>query len=229
MLTIKNVSKKFGKIVALDRVNLRVGSDECLGIIGPNGAGKTTLFNVVSGFLKPDSGRIEFRGECIQGKKPNCLVKKGLVRTFQLIRVFKNMTVEENILAPNSRGADEILDIIELKEKRNMLAKNLSQGELRRLSIGIALAAHPKMLLLDEPFSGLGPKEALKLDSVIKELKEDGIPQIIIEHKLKELFKLSERVVVLNFGKIIFDGHPEEAIRDKAVINAYLGANHVEN
>jgi branched-chain amino acid transport system ATP-binding protein len=230
MLKIKNVSKKFGEIVALDRVSLKVGSDECLGIIGPNGAGKTTLFNVVSGFIKPDSGRIEFRGECIQGKKPNCLVKKGLVRTFQLIRVFRNMTVEENILAPNSKeGASEILEIIELKDKRNMLAKNLSQGELRRLSIGIALATHPKMLLLDEPFSGLSPKEALKLDSVIKELKEDGIPQIIIEHKLKELFKLSERVVVLNFGKIIFDGHPEDAVRDKAVINAYLGANHAEN
>lgn len=230
MLKIKNVSKKFGEIVALDRVSLRVGSDECLGIIGPNGAGKTTLFNIVSGFIKPDSGRIEFRGECIQGKKPNYLVKKGLVRTFQLIRVFRNMTVEENILAPNSKeGANEILEIIELKDKRNMLAKNLSQGELRRLSIGIALATHPKMLLLDEPFSGLSPKETLKLDSVIKELKEDGIPQIIIEHKLKELFKLSDRVVVLNFGKIIFNGHPEDAVRDKAVINAYLGANHAEN
>lgn len=230
MLKIKNVSKKFGEIVALDRVSLRVGSDECLGIIGPNGAGKTTLFNIVSGFIKPDSGRIEFRGECIQGKKPNSLVKKGLVRTFQLIRVFRNMTVEENILAPNSKeGANEILEIIELKDKRNMLAKNLSQGELRRLSIGIALATHPKMLLLDEPFSGLSPKETLKLDSVIKELKEDGIPQIIIEHKLKELFKLSDRVVVLNFGKIIFNGHPEDAVRDKAVINAYLGANHAEN
>jgi branched-chain amino acid transport system ATP-binding protein len=110
-----------------------------------------------------------------------------------------------------------------------MLAKNLSQGELRRLSIGIAIASHPKMLLLDEPFSGLSPKEASQLDNVIRELKEEGIPQIIIEHKLKELFNLSERVVVLNFGKIIFDGSPEEAVRDKTVINAYLGANHAEN
>ena len=230
MLTIKNVSKKFGEIVALDRVNLRVNNQECIGIIGPNGAGKTTLFNVISGFIKPDSGRIEFRGECIGGKKPNCLVKKGLVRTFQLIRVFKNMTVEENILAPNSKnGAKDILERVELLEKRDMLARNLSQGELRRLSIGIALAAHPRMLLLDEPFSGLSPKEAFQLDNVIRELKEDGIPQIIIEHKLKELFNLSERVVVLNFGKIIFDGSPEEAVRDKTVINAYLGANHAEN
>jgi branched-chain amino acid transport system ATP-binding protein len=230
MLTIKNVSKKFGEIVALDRVNLRVSNEECIGIIGPNGAGKTTLFNVISGFIKPDSGKIEFRGECIRGKKPNSLVKKGLVRTFQLIRVFKNMTVEENILAPNSKnGVRDILERVELVDKRNMLAKNLSQGELRRLSIGIAIASHPKMLLLDEPFSGLSPKEASQLDNVIRELKEEGIPQIIIEHKLKELFNLSERVVVLNFGKIIFDGSPEEAVRDKTVINAYLGANHAEN
>lgn len=230
MLEINNVTKKFGEIVALDKVNLKVGGKENLGIIGPNGAGKTTLFNIISGFLKPDSGRIEFRGKCIDGKKPNCLVKMGLVRTFQLIKVFKNLTVEENILAPNSNnGVESILERVELKDKRNMLAKNLSQGELRRLSIGIAIAAHPKMLLLDEPFSGLSPKEAVKLDSVIRELRDEGIPQIIIEHKLKELFNLTERVVVLNFGQIIFDGSPEEAVRDNTVVNAYLGVNHAEN
>jgi len=230
MLEINNVTKKFGEIVALDRVNLKVSGRKNLGIIGPNGAGKTTLFNVISGFLKPDSGRIEFRGTCIDGRKPNRLVKMGLVRTFQLIKVFKNLTVEENILAPNSNnGVGDILERVELEDKRKMLAKNLSQGELRRLSIGIAIAAHPKMLLLDEPFSGLSPKEAMKLDSVIRELRDEGIPQIIIEHKLKELFNLTERVVVLNFGKIIFDGSPDEAVRDKTVVNAYLGVSHAEN
>ncbi|MFO7967567.1 MAG: ABC transporter ATP-binding protein [Archaeoglobaceae archaeon] len=229
MLAINQVSKKFGSIVALDRVSFKV-DNECLGIIGPNGAGKTTLFNAISGFLKPDSGRIEFRGNHVNSKKPNHMVKMGLVRTFQLIKVFKNMSVEENILAPNSRnGASGILERVELVDKSHMPARNLSQGELRRLSIGIALAAHPKMLLLDEPFSGLSSKEATKLDQVIKELKDDGISQIIIEHKLKELFNLSERVVVLNFGKVIFDGSPEEAVQDKKVVNAYLGAKDVEN
>lgn len=228
MLAINQVSKKFGSIVALDRVSFKV-DNECLGVIGPNGAGKTTLFNAISGFMKPDMGRIEFRGKHINGKKPNHLVKMGLVRTFQLIKVFKNMTVEENILAPNSRNGTDILERVELVDKGQMLAKNLSQGELRRLSVGIALAARPKMLLLDEPFSGLSSKEAMKLDQVIGELKDDGISQIIIEHKLKELFNLSDRVVVLNFGKVIFDGSPEEAVQDKKVVNAYLGAKHAEN
>lgn len=229
MLAINQVTKKFGNIVALDRVSFKV-DNECIGIIGPNGAGKTTLFNAISGFQKPDKGKIEFKGNHINGKKPNHLVKMGLVRTFQLIKVFKNMTVEENILAPNSRnGTADILERVELEDKGQIPARNLSQGELRRLSIGIALAAHPRMLLLDEPFSGLSSKEAMKLDQVINELKDEGISQVIIEHKLKELFNLSDRVVVLNFGKVIFDGSPDDAVQDKNVVNAYLGTNHAEN
>ncbi|MFW5936140.1 MAG: ATP-binding cassette domain-containing protein, partial [Candidatus Hadarchaeota archaeon] len=134
MLAINQVTKKFGSIVALDRVSFKV-DNECLGIIGPNGAGKTTLFNAISGFMKPDTGRIEFRGKHINGKKPNNLVKLGLVRTFQLIKVFKNMTVEENILAPNSKnGASDILERVDLVDKSQMMARYLSQGELRRLS-----------------------------------------------------------------------------------------------
>ncbi len=225
MLKVVNVTKKFGEIRALNGVSFSVKDGEILGIIGPNGAGKTTLFSVISGFIKPDSGDIKLRGKSIVGKRPNQLVKMGLVRTFQIIKVFKHMTVEENVEVANFNGKTaEILKSIGLWNKRNMLAKNLSQGELRRLSIGMALATDPKILLLDEPFSGLSPKEAEDLDKIIRTLNENGITQIIIEHKLKELFNLAERVLVLNFGKVIFEGLPEEAVKNEDVIRAYLGS-----
>jgi len=228
MLEVRDVAKKFGELVALNGVSFKVDSD-CLGIIGPNGAGKTTLFDVISGFLKPDSGDVRFRGISIVGKKPSSLVKMGLVRTFQLIKVFKHMSVEENVLAADGDG--DILKRVGLWEKRNLLACKLSQGELRKLSIGLALAAKPKLLMLDEPFSGLSSAESRELDGIIRELMDDGISLVIIEHKLKELFKLADRVIVLNFGEVIFEGSPEEAVRDKNVIEAYLGKseNHVGN
>ncbi len=230
MLKVEKITKKFGEIRALNGVSFNVSRGEILGIIGPNGAGKTTLFSIISGFLKPDSGDIKLNGRSIVGKKPNQLVKMGLVRTFQIIRVFKHMTVEENVEVANFNGrTSEILKSIGLWNKRNMLARNLSQGELRRLSIGMALATNPKILLLDEPFSGLSPKEAEDLDRIIRELNENGITQIIIEHKLKELFNLAERVLVLNFGKVIFEGSPDEAVRNEDVIRAYLGSvRHVK-
>ena len=220
MLEVRDISKKFGELVALNGVSFKVNNG-CLGIIGPNGAGKTTLFNVISGFLKPDSGDVRFRGVSIVGKKPSSLVKMGLVRTFQLIKVFRHMSVEENILAADGDG--DILKKVGLWEKRNMLASKLSQGELRKLSIGLALAAKPKLLMLDEPFSGLSNAESKELDGIIRELMDDGISLVVIEHKLKELFKLADRVIVLNFGEVIFEGSPEEAVRDKNVIEAYLG------
>ncbi len=225
MLKVENVTKRFGEIRALNGVSFKVGDGEILGIIGPNGAGKTTLFSIISGFIKPDSGDVKLNGRSIVGKKPNQLVKMGLVRTFQIIKVFKHMTVEENVEVANFNGkTSEILKSVGLWNKRSMLAKNLSQGELRRLSIGMALATDPKILLLDEPFSGLSPKEAEDLDGIIRTLNENGITQVIIEHKLKELFNLAERVLVLNFGKVIFEGLPDEAVKNEDVIRAYLGS-----
>ncbi len=224
MLKVVKVTKKFGEINALNGVSFEVKGGEILGIIGPNGAGKTTLFGVISGFIKPDSGDVRLNGRSIVGKKPSKLVKMGLVRTFQIIKVFKHMTVEENVEVASSNGkTSEVLKEVGLWDKRKMLAKNLSQGELRRLSIGMALATNPKVLLLDEPFSGLSPKEANDLSSIVKKLNENGITQVIIEHKLKELFDLAERIVVLNFGKVIFEGHPEEVVRNENVVKAYLG------
>ena len=227
MLVVRDVTKKFGELIALKNVSFKVDGDECLGIIGPNGAGKTTLFNVISGFLKPDLGDIKFRGVSITGKKPNKIAKMGLIRTFQIVKVFKNLSVYENILIANSyKDSSDILKDFGLWDKRDVPAKNLSQGELKKLSIAMALMAKPKLLLLDEPFSGLSPKESKELIDIIRRLKEDGIPQIIIEHKLRELFNVIDRVLVLNFGEIIFEGNPSDAVKDKRVIEAYLGERY---
>ncbi len=223
LLEIEGITKKFGELVALDNVNIKVQEKECLGIIGPNGAGKTTLFNVITGFLKPNSGKVIYMGQNIIGKKPHQLVRLGLVRTFQLIKTFKDLTVMENIVAVNEEETD-ILKEMGLWEKRNVLAKNLSQGEKRKLNIAMSMAAKPKILLLDEPFAGLSPKEGEELYSIIKKLRDEGLTQVIIEHKLRELFKLSERVTVLNYGKVICEGTPEEVVKAKQVIEAYLGA-----
>ncbi len=225
MLEVESVEKKFGELVALNGVSFKVRKNECLGIMGPNGAGKTTLFNVISGFLKPDRGDVRFRGESIVGRKPSSLVRMGLVRTFQLIRVFRQMSVEENVIAAG--GGIEELERVGLEKKRGWLASNLSQGELRRLSIALALAAKPKMLMLDEPFSGLSVSESRELERIIKSLRDEGIPLVVIEHKLKELFRIVDRLIVLNYGEVIFEGLPEEAVRDRTVIEAYLGGNGV--
>ena len=225
MLKVKNLTKKFGELEAVSNVSFEVKERECLGIIGPNGAGKTTLFNVISGFMKPTSGRVEFLGMNITGKKPHELVRLGLTRTFQIIRVFKNMTVLENFLAITERG-EEFIKEMGLWEKRDYLAKDLPQGDLRRLNIGMGLATNPKMLLLDEPFSGLSPKEGAELGAVIKRLKEKGMTMIIIEHKLKELFDHVERVLVLNYGRLLCEGTPEEVVNDAKVVEAYLGVGY---
>jgi branched-chain amino acid transport system ATP-binding protein len=224
MLKVRNVHKRFGECSVLEGVNLEIDKSERVGIIGPNGAGKTTLFNIITGFLKPDRGEIRFRSRDITGLKPNQLAKMGIVRTFQIVKVFSNMTVEQNMLT-----VSDDLDYLRefgLWEKRHELAANLSYGELRKLSIALALAPNPKLLLLDEPFSGLSPKEARDLAGIIESINHNGQSIAIIEHRLKDLFNVAERVVVLNSGRIIFEGHPEEVVREKTVVEAYLGRKY---
>ncbi|MBE8539310.1 ATP-binding cassette domain-containing protein [Geoglobus acetivorans] len=222
LLKVENVKKKFGELVALENISFEVFDRECLGIIGPNGAGKTTLFNVISGHMRPTEGRVFFDGKDITGKRPSELVKLGLVRTFQIIRAFRNMTVEENFQAVGG-DYEGIMKELGLWGKRNMVAKNLSQGDLRKLNIGLSLTTKPKLLLLDEPFSGLSPKECAELHAVIDHLKERGVTMVIIEHKLKELFSHVERVLVLNYGILLCEGKPDEVVNDVKVIEAYLG------
>ncbi len=223
MLEVRGVSKRFGALVALENVTIKAG-DGCLGIIGPNGAGKTTLFNVVSGFIKPNSGKIVFDGKDITGLKPSRIANLGLVRTFQLLKVFKTLSVYENLSVISDNPRD-VLELVDLWDKRNVIAGNLSQGEMRKLGIAIALAKNPKMLLLDEPFSGLSPVECQGLMDILKEMVKE-IPMVLIEHKLGELFNLVDRVVVLNFGRVIFEGKPEDAMKDEKVIEAYIGEDH---
>ncbi len=225
MLRVENLTKKFGEIEALSAVSFEIKENECIGIIGPNGAGKTTLFNVISGFMKPTSGCIEFNNTNIVGKKPHELVKLGLSRTFQVIRVFKNISVFDNFRVITEKGK-ELMKELDLFEKKDFLAKDLPQGDLRRLNIGMALATNPKLLLLDEPFSGLSPREGAELGRIIEKLKSKNMTMILIEHKLRELFGHVQRAIVLNYGQLIFEGKPEEIIKDEKVIDVYLGVGY---
>jgi branched-chain amino acid transport system ATP-binding protein len=227
ILEVRNVTKKFGELVALNNVNISIEKNECRGIIGPNGAGKTTLFNIISGFMKPTSGRIMYKGRDITGVKPHNLVKLGLVRTFQIVKVFKNLTVYENFMVI-SDNPDEIIRQIGLWDKRDFLAADLPHGDLRRLNIGLAITLEPEVLLLDEPFSGLSPKESMELSKLIDELRDQGVTLVIIEHKLRELFTHADKVTVLNSGIVISEGTPKEVVNDKNVIEAYLGIGYSE-
>jgi branched-chain amino acid transport system ATP-binding protein len=237
ILHVERLTKNFGGLAALSQVTLEIQPGEVVGIIGPNGAGKTTLFNLISGFLRPDSGNIVFRGESIAHKKPQEIVARGIARTFQIPRPFHNLKVVENVAVPlivtkRRKGsgvskleiAHALLERVGLGGKKFMKAGDLSEGDLKRLELAKALATEPELVLLDEPFSGLSSTEIEGLVPLIRELSEQGTTVLIVEHKLRELMKLVRRVVVLNFGQKIADGRPEEIAADKVVIGAYLGA-----
>ncbi|MEM1943133.1 MAG: ABC transporter ATP-binding protein [Candidatus Caldarchaeum sp.] len=225
MLRVVNVTKKFGELTALSGVSFEVRQGECVGIIGPNGAGKTTLFNIISGFMKPNAGRVEFMGVDVTGKPPHELVKRGIARTFQVIKTFKTMTVLESLSVVND-NVDWLVEEIGLSDRKNFSVRDLPQGDLRRLSIAMALAARPKLLLLDEPFSGLSPREGVELGLVIEKLRRNGLTMVIVEHKLRELFNHVSRVLVLNYGRLICEGSPQEVVEDRKVVEAYLGVGY---
>ena len=237
-LHLDSVCRNFGGLAALSDISFSVMDDEILGIIGPNGAGKTTLFNVISGFLKPDQGKIIFNGRDLTGLKPHQVVGLGIARTFQIVRPFRGMTVFENTLvaalsprARRSRSRDssaervaiEALERVALIHRKDDQQEGLPQGDLRRLELARALATNPDLIMLDEPFSGLSLKEMDGLAQLIRDLHAEGRALLIIEHKLKVLMSLAPRVLVLDFGKLIADGSPKEIAEDARVIRAYLG------
>jgi len=233
LLEIRRVSKRFGGLAALTNVTYSVNQGEILGLIGPNGAGKTTLFNVVNGFYQPSQGEILFKGERISHLQPYQICKRGIARTFQVVRPLQRMTVLDNVVASaflrakNKEGAEEMsleaLRFTGLYGDRHLVSKSLPLGKRKKLELTRALATRPEMILLDESFAGLNPQEQNELIDIIRKVKTRGITIMIIEHHMKVIMSLSDRVVVLNYGEKIAEGTPREIGSSPLVIEAYLG------
>jgi branched-chain amino acid transport system ATP-binding protein len=204
-----------------------------MGIIGPNGAGKTTLFSLISGMEKPDEGRVFFEGRDVTGLKPYHLNRLGLVRTFQIVRPFKSLTVLQNLLVPgtvkdrglNNDRLDELLKSLGLADKKNLRTTYLTHGEMKKLEVARALASNPKLLLLDEPFGGLTYSEIEEVYNTLTTFRKDGLTIVIIEHRLRELMRMVERIAVMDQGRIIFDGVPADVPKSEQVVKAYLGTS----
>ncbi len=233
LLEIKGVSKRFGGLAALADVSYSLNKGEILGLIGPNGSGKTTLFNVVNGYYPPTKGEVLFKGEKISHLKPHQVCKLGIGRTFQVVRPLKRMTVLDNVIASaflRAKDKDEAEEIATetlrftgLYEDRNVLSKGLPLGKRKKLEITRALATKPEMLLLDESFAGLNPSEQNELIDIIRQIRAQGITIMVIEHHMKVIMSLSDRIVVLNYGEKIAEGTPKEIVNNPLVIEAYLG------
>ncbi len=232
-MELKNVSKNFGGLKAVHQVSFSLERGEILGIIGPNGAGKTTLFNTLTGFYKPDEGEIWFEGERLVGLKPHQICKKGMVRTFQIVKPFLELTTLENVviaalnrtelIREATEKALQTIEMVGLKDKAETLATGLTLPHRKRLELARALATEPKLLLLDEVMAGLTPTEVEELIRLLKEINRRGMTILMIEHVMQGVMALSKRVVVLNYGEKIAEGVPQEVVKNRQVIDAYLG------
>jgi len=237
LLEVKNLTKKYSGLTAVNDFSFEIHRGEFVGLIGPNGAGKTTIFNLISGLVKPSSGTIRFDGRDITGMKSYKVVNLGIARTFQLVRSFKYMTLLDNIsvscLSPRGKklakqyGIDEsassILAAVGLIDKARIPPVVLPHGDLRKLQIGKALGTNPQLLLLDEPFSGLSHEEQEGITELIKKLHDDGVTVFMTGHVLRELMHLVPRVIAMHQGKYITEGPPQEVANNKIVMEAYLG------
>ncbi len=246
ILEINNVTKQFGGLLALDDVSFQVEDGEIRGLIGPNGAGKSTMFKNIAGFYAPTKGSIKYRGSNIEGNKPHTIAEMGIVRTFQETTLFQELSVFENALIGahmKSRtnvfsavlGLDrlkqdaasekvmEVLEFMGLTERRDQLAAELPLGSQRALALAIALVSEPKLMLLDEPFAGMNPEETNHMMDLTRKVRESGITIVLVEHDMKAVMGLCNYLTVLNFGKLLAEGTPDEIRNNDRVIEAYLG------
>lgn len=236
ILTVKDVTKQFSGLTAVDDFSMTVQKGEIHGLIGPNGAGKTTIFQVISGFEKPTSGSVHFDGQDVTNQKPYTLCKLGLLRTFQIVKPFRGMTTLDNVMVGSfvhtnatedaRQRAMDALKVTKLDRKANLPAKSLNLCEQKRLEVSRALAANPKLIMLDEVMAGLNPSEVQEVMAIIMEIRNMGISIIVIEHIMQAIMSISDVITVISFGKKIAEGTPGEVVNNKEVIAAYLGSDY---
>ncbi len=238
LLKVDGISKRFRGLVAVDKLSFEVVEGSIFAVIGPNGAGKTTLFNMIAGVFPPDGGTITFAGERIEGLTPDRICRSGIGRTFQIVRPFPALSVEDNVIVGalmrrhqvlDARAhAHEVLRRLDLYDKRSQRASSLTLPDRKRLEVARSLATDPKLLLLDEVMAGLRPTETDRIVSILKDLnRESGLTILLIEHVMRAVMALAGRILVLHHGAAIAQGAPEEVVRDQAVIDSYLGAEDI--
>jgi branched-chain amino acid transport system ATP-binding protein len=238
LLEVNGITKRFGGLVAVNDLDLSLDKGEILGLIGPNGAGKTTAFNMISGFYQPDEGQIIFNGQDITGLRPDQVCKLGITRTFQVVKPFPQLNVRDNVMVgaynrtndrkESRKKAENIIEFLGMQEMREMTAGSLSVAYRKRLEVAKALATDPKIILLDEAMAGLRPTETDEMIELVREISLQGIGLLLVEHVMRVIMSLAERIVVIHHGEKIAEDEPQQIVQDKSVIDAYLGEVEID-